>query len=89
MYIVRWVGSTVGDLAAIWIDASSAERNLITRAATEIDRRLSNDPANEGESRESGRRILLAPPLGVKFRVDEERRITLVLNVWRFNVKND
>jgi hypothetical protein len=56
----------------------------ITAASDEIDRRLKRDPAGEGESREQGRRILLVPPLGVKYVVSEDDKLVRVLNVWQF-----
>jgi hypothetical protein len=84
MFAVHWVRSALDDLATLWVNAASFERSQITLAASEIDRRLSAHPSDEGESREEGRRILLIPPLGVKYRSNEASHSVTILNVWRF-----
>jgi hypothetical protein len=88
MWIVRWVRSAVDDLADIWIAAEGTDRQAITLATNEIDRRLQADPENAGESRPNGRRILLVPPLGVTYQVLKDRQIVRVLDVWRFQTRS-
>lgn len=68
---------------ALWIAADSATRDQVTRAVAEIDRELQRDAAHAGESRDSGRRILIEEPLGAYFRVDRQQ-IAVVSHVWRF-----
>ena len=81
-YTVLWVPAAEGELAELWMDAP--RRRDVSDAANAIDERLRTAPAEEGESREHGRRILLVPPLGVTFEVFPGGRLVRVLDVWRF-----
>lgn len=76
-YAVVWLAEAEEELAALWLGAH--DRDAITRAAIEIERRLqSPNAASEGEARSSGRRIVFEAPLGVIFRVDDaSRRVTI------------
>jgi WD40 repeat protein len=62
MFRVEWLQSALDELATIWTQADSAERQAITRATHLIDQQLQQDPDNQGESRPKGRRVLFAPP---------------------------
>lgn len=79
-FTVRWGRAALSQLAEIWLQHPS-ERDAINRAADGIDRRLSVDPAQQGESRDQGRRVLFAPPLAAFFRVDENSRTVRVLAI--------
>jgi mRNA-degrading endonuclease RelE of RelBE toxin-antitoxin system len=68
------------ELARIWLFPTI--RQAVTDAAAQVDQILRDSPLEAGESRASGRRILLVPPLGVKFEVSEPDRIVRVLDVW-------
>jgi len=81
-YTVVWVPAAEQELAELWLNA--AQRREVTEAAREIDSRLRFSPAEQGESRPRGRRILLVLPLGVTFEILPEDRIVRVLDVWRF-----
>jgi hypothetical protein len=81
-YRVLWVPVAEEELAQLWMEA--AERDRISGAADEIDSRLARTPADEGESRGPGRRILLVPPLGVTFEVIFDDLLVRVLDVWEF-----
>jgi hypothetical protein len=81
-YTVLWVPAAEGKLAELWMDAS--RQSELSDAANAIDVRLRTSPLDQGESREKGRRILLLPPLGVKFEVFPGDRLVRVLHVWRF-----
>ncbi len=81
-WTVLWVASAEAQLATLWLN--SPQRESVRRAADFIDRKLRHDPENAGESRAEGRRILLAPPLGVTFRVSLADRVVRVLDVWQF-----
>ena len=83
-FSVRWVRSAVNDLADLWLQATSAEREAITLATTQIDEGLQIDPQIQGESRGPNRRILLVPPLGVIFAVSPPDQLVRVLKVWQF-----
>ena len=69
-------------LAEIWLQA--VDREAVSRAARQIDVRLRYRPHMQGESRSRDRRMLLAPPLGIKFEIHEEDAIVRVLSVWHF-----
>jgi plasmid stabilization system protein ParE len=84
MFTVRWKRSAQNELTSLWVEADSEQRRAITRAAQAIDHQLQTDPSNQGESRPNGRRILFTPPLGILFRVDSQRSVVRVLQVWRF-----
>jgi len=79
-YTVVWAPGAEQDLAAIW--ASAADRAEIARAANSLDRQLSLDPGDVGESRPDGKRIGYSLPLGIHFRVREADRLVRVLTVW-------
>jgi hypothetical protein len=81
-YTVVWVPAAEQELAQLWMN--TARRREVTEAAREIDSRLRAAPAEEGESRAHGCRILLVPPLGVTFEIFPEDRIVRVLDVWEF-----
>lgn len=55
------------DLAAASL--ASTDRNAMTTAASEIDRRLAIDPESAGQSHFDTMRTLVRPPLGVDFEV--------------------
>jgi plasmid stabilization system protein ParE len=81
-YSVIWLPNAEQELAALWLNAS--DRGAITRAAAALDQLLARDPANEGESRPNGRRILFAAPLAVIYRIHFDKRQVDVLHVWQF-----
>jgi plasmid stabilization system protein ParE len=85
MFTVDWRPAGLNELADIWLQ--TADRNAVTQATHRLDERLQRGPIGESESREAGRRILIEPPLGVLFRVDDAKRIVYVLTVWRFETR--
>jgi hypothetical protein len=84
MFTVRWKRSALNELAAVWTEADSDQRQDITAASERIDRLLQGDPEHQGESRPGERRILFVPPLGRTFRVQKRASTVFVLHVWRF-----
>jgi hypothetical protein len=81
-YTVTWKHEAEETLTRIWTEAS--DRQAITRAAHQIDRRLAADPDNVGESRNAGRRILIVRPLVAIYRVSHSDRLVQVLALWKF-----
>ncbi len=79
-WTVTWVPPAETELAALWLDGSI--RGAVTEAARRIDRALRSDPANLGESRNAGLRVMFEAPLGVSFRVLPDERLVQVLDVW-------
>jgi hypothetical protein len=88
MYRVLWARAALNNLAAAWTNADSAGRQAITAATTVIDRLLSDDPENQGESRNERDRIFFARPLGVTYRVYPSQRVVRVLQLWRFRQRH-
>ena len=74
IHTVLWTATAERAPTAIRIDAQ--DRSVIAHAANLIDQQLRIDPAEQGESRESGRRFLIVLPLAVTFRVVSEDRLT-------------
>ena len=85
-YTVLWDVRAQQELASIWMNAGDA-RNLIREAANSIDRALAHDPEGVGESRTTDRRILIASPLAVTYRVLQEDRVVRVFNIWQFKTR--
>jgi hypothetical protein len=70
-YVVIWEPPAERDLTEMWL--GSRWRHAIARAADEIDAVLKREPRDCGESRDGGRRVMFVWPLGVSFKIDEER----------------
>lgn len=87
MFSVEWIPTAADELATLWLDASPHERRAITGATREIDSLLRVNPENVGESRSEDRRILLAAPLGVTFKIEPDDRKVRVLKVWHYKTR--
>lgn len=87
MFRVRWEESAENELAALWTDADSALRQLITESVPQIDRQLETDPLAESESRSEERRVLFCSPLGILFRIEADGRTVSVLHVWLIRIR--
>src|SRR5262249_47069999 len=81
MFHVDWLDQASDKLADAWVSADGAMRARITQSANEIDQRLGANPLQEGESRSSGRRILLVQPLVVIFRINTAAKTVTVVDV--------
>lgn len=81
-YTVLWLPDAENELAAVWM--ASADRDAVTTASAELDRRLTDDPENEGESRGGDRRITFEKPLAIDFDVYPDRKLVQVVRVWEF-----
>jgi len=81
-FTVVWLPDAEAALTTAWL--ASSRRAAITRASAELDRRLAENAANEGESRPNGRRITFEPPLAAIFRVDLDTATVTVNQVWEF-----
>ena len=78
---VLWQESAEQELSRIWL--GSRFRSQIVESVTELDGRLQRAPHTVGESREEGHRIAFAPPLAIRFLVNEADRVVVVLNLWQ------
>jgi hypothetical protein len=81
-YEVVWKEDAEEELAAIW--NVTVDREAVTAATDEIDRRLKRDAAFLGESREESFRVFVIEPIGVEFQVFDAPPRVLVVRVWRF-----
>ena len=81
-YEVVWKEDAEEELAAIW--NAALDRDAVTAATDEIDRRLKQKAASLGESREENFRVFVLKPIGVEFQVFDTPRRALVVRVWRF-----
>ena len=80
-FTVVWTPLARRLLAELWLNAS--DRSEVQQAADEIERIISSDPMNAGESRVVDIRIIIEPPLAAYFDVDPlDRRVT-VWRIWR------
>ncbi|HEV3119678.1 MAG TPA: hypothetical protein VGY58_21650 [Gemmataceae bacterium] len=79
-FTVIWKPEAENRLASLWMNAH--DRKAITAAAHEIDQTLRVEAETCGESRPNGRRILIAVPLGVIYRVEPLDRVVHVITVW-------
>jgi len=72
--IERWLASIVADAME-----TGESVDAFTTAMAEVDRRLTINPNDEGESRADYERYLFVAPLGITFEVHDEERIVYVL----------
>lgn len=84
MFRVDWLEVALDELAALWTQSDSVQRQAITAASHAIEQRLARDPNNEGESRPGGRRITFSAPLAVRFQVEPDGQTVTVLQVRMF-----
>ena len=80
-WTVIWKPLAERTLAELWNE--NPARQELTDAANRIDALLKHSADIVGESREGNRRILLEPPLGVVYEVNELDRTVTVLAVWQ------
>jgi hypothetical protein len=66
----------------VWM--ASADREAVTTASAELDRRLADDPEDEGESRVNTLRITFEKPLAIYFDVNSEKKLVQVVRVWEY-----
>jgi hypothetical protein len=88
MFNVRWEGTSLEELATVWVQADSAARQAITAATHTIDQQLRNNPDKQGESRGDEERVLFVPPLGVTFEVDSAQHIVSIYHIWVFQKRD-
>jgi hypothetical protein len=79
-FTVIWQPAALNALADIWTTVT--DRNAVTDASEQIDRMLTRDPLNVGESRPGNQRVAFAFPLGVRYEVVLDDRRSVVVAVW-------
>jgi plasmid stabilization system protein ParE len=78
-YTVIWSPEALSKLADLW--NKSTDREGISRSADAIERKLRDEPEQQGEDY-YGDRLLVEYPLAVGFRVLVEDRIADIFDVW-------
>jgi len=81
-YHVVWDVEAYRKLEQIWTHAADIGPSV--RAFDEIERLLATAPEEQGESRASGRRVLIVPPLGIIYRVQSRLQEVYVQEAWEF-----
>lgn len=80
-YSVVYIPPAEDELIRVWLAAD--DRDAVTTMAHRLEQLLRRDPFQVGESRESiVSRVVLAPPLGMRFEVIEDDKRVLVQAVW-------
>lgn len=82
MFTVAWTPLADEDLAFIWMNADSHQRQEITRYTETVIRNLRANADRIGESREPGVRIFAETIRGFEFRVSLPDRLVTVFRVW-------
>ena len=82
IYRVSWDPDAFQSLQEIWDERNDVSE--LTRALEEIHDKLSEDAQQQGEFRTRGRRILIAPPLGVEFQAQPRLGEVLIVRVWSY-----
>ena len=80
-YTVVWKSTAEDDLAKLWLTARN--RNGVRVASDRIEALLRSNPLGIGQKFLSGRRLLFVNEIGVTYRVNDDDRIVVILNVWR------
>lgn len=77
---VIWQYQVLHQVAASFVYARQVGRDAgaITRAMAQIDTALERNPAQAGESRDEGARVLIINPLTVFFEVHEDEQTVIV-----------
>jgi hypothetical protein len=71
-------------LARIRGEVDASQWAIVRDAIREIERRLRDNPEDEGESRPAGQRISFVAPVAFTFQPFPNERIVVVSNVWWF-----
>ena len=79
-YRVSWDPDAFRKLISAWKAAREPDAGI--RAFDEIERLLSSDAHDRGESRAGSLRILIVPPLGVTFQARPEIAEVLIVDAW-------
>jgi hypothetical protein len=76
---VVWSAAELDQLAQVWMDAN--DRDAVTAAAADVDRKLTFNPEAKGESVHEGLRAIESQPLYVLYSVSEPDRLVRVVRV--------
>jgi hypothetical protein len=74
----------VTPLRAAWEQADEDLREAILQATHVVNLRLHENPHEDGESRDGQTRILFQAPLGVLYKVNEAKKLVVIVRSWAF-----
>lgn len=78
-FSVIWVQAALDQLAREFVPLWGTDQGrAITAAMARIDGLLETNPGDRGESRPGTERVLIEPPLLVRFEIHEEQRVVIV-----------
>jgi len=83
---VEWLQAALDELTEVWLQQDASGREALTRAIYLAEQQLKQTPAEIGESRPGGQRILFVLPLGVLYRVVASSAEVTVLHVWHIRI---
>jgi mRNA-degrading endonuclease RelE of RelBE toxin-antitoxin system len=78
-YTIAWLEEAQDQLAAVWMAAD--DPRAVNDAVEFLERLLRYAPLDQGESRSGDLRIVFSDPIGVLYRVDQDRRTVLIVSV--------
>jgi hypothetical protein len=81
-FSVLWTQEAFAAAKAIIDD--TPDTDILEAAIRALDAELRHAPGTKGESRDSGRRILFAPPLAVTYEIHWRLNEVLILHIWKF-----
>jgi hypothetical protein len=82
MNSIRWTPAAGNELAEIWLQAGSSDREELTAEIAAVETALSRNPHQVGESRDSARRIAFLQHLVLDFAVMSDDRLVVIFRVW-------
>ncbi len=84
MFSVYKPHDALSEVRSAWEHGDEHARARIGAAMLALERRLQHGPAEQGESRGGGARVLFHFPLAIIFEIDEARLLVRVLRAWTF-----
>jgi plasmid stabilization system protein ParE len=81
MFTVVWSSAALDALADVYVVLDLAGQDRVAAAVDALNRRLADDPHDEGESRSGGFRITFIDRLAVSFLVTDARHLVQVTAV--------
>ncbi len=89
MYQVRLHSQAISEVTTAYDLASPVAQQAIIAALELIEERLRTVPWIEGESRSRGRRVCIAAPLTVLYRIEPDRQTVSILHAHVFRRRGD
>lgn len=81
---VEWLNKALDNFADLYVGASPEEREQMAAGVEALNRRLADNPFEEGESRSGSARVTFVPLLMVRFRIEAAAGVVRVTDVSRY-----